>query len=70
MCGFFEYSHMESSEKVKELRQKLAKVRSEIQDMVASSYSQSNPAYVLGLRSLRRMEERLVSELDRVGVGS
>ncbi len=58
------------SEKVKELRQKLAKVRMEIQDMVTSSYSQSNPAYVLGLRSLRRMEERLVNELGRLSVGS
>ncbi len=58
------------SEKIKELRQKLAKVRSEIQDMVTSSYSQSNPAYVLGLRSLRRMEERLVNELGRLSVGS
>ncbi len=46
---------------------KLAKVRMEIQDMSTSSYSQSNPAYVLGLRSLRRMEERLVSELAKVG---
>ncbi len=58
-------SNMNSAES--EAVKKLAKVRMEIQDMSTSSYSQSNPAYVLGLRSLRRMEERLVSELAKVG---
>jgi hypothetical protein len=46
-----------------ELLKKLAKVREEIADMRSSSYSQSNPAYVLGLRSLLRIEERLVAQL-------
>ena len=46
-----------------ELLKKLAKVREEIADMRSSSYSQSNPSHVLGLRSLLRIEERLVAQL-------
>ena len=51
----------------KELLAKLAKVREEIADLRSSSYSQSNPSRVLGLRSLIRIEERLVAQLFSFG---
>lgn len=44
------------------LLEKLAKVESELRDM-PSSYSQSNPSHVLGLRSLHRMRDRLLDQL-------
>lgn len=48
-----------------ELETKLAKVVAEIRDMSTSSYSQSNPARALGLRSLLRIKERLESQLAK-----
>lgn len=41
---------------------KLAKVEAALRDM-PTSYSQSNPSHVLGLRSLLRIKERLESQL-------
>jgi hypothetical protein len=47
------------------LRNRLAKVEADIRDM-PTSYSQSNPSYVLGMRSLKRMRERLIREIELV----
>ncbi len=46
-----------------ELRTKLAKVEEELRDLSSASYSQSNPSHVLGLRSLRRIRERLIEQI-------
>jgi hypothetical protein len=44
------------------LHTRLAKVETDINNM-PTSYSQSNPSYVLGMRSLKRMRERLIHEI-------
>jgi hypothetical protein len=45
-----------------QLRAELIKVREEMRDM-PTSHSQSNPSYVLGMRSLTRRENAILSEI-------
>lgn len=47
------------------LRTRLAKVEAEISDM-PTSYSQSNPSHVLGMRSLNRIRDRLQREIESI----
>jgi hypothetical protein len=49
----------------KELQIKLAKVEAELWEASTSSYSQSNPSHVLGIRSLKRMRDRLHNRLKK-----
>jgi hypothetical protein len=46
-----------------ELQKEIAKVEQEIFEMSNSSYSQSNPSHVLGLRALKRKRDRLIEQL-------
>ena len=59
-----------SSTEISFLREKLAKVESELYEMSTASYSQSNPGHVMGLRSLRRIRDRLVEQIKKLDPGS
>jgi hypothetical protein len=45
-----------------ELSKTILKLQREIFEMSRSSYSQSNPSYVLSLRTLRRQRDHLIQE--------
>lgn len=49
---------------IQELRTKLAKVEEELRDLSSAPYSQSDPSRALGLRSLRRIRERLLGQIE------
>lgn len=46
-----------------DLAKEIQRIEAEIYEMSTSSYSQSNPSHVLGLRALRRKRDRLVEQL-------
>jgi hypothetical protein len=47
---------------IPQLQEELKRVREEMENM-PMSHSQSNPSYVLGLRSLKRRQERILEAL-------